>query len=106
MPLRFITGDRLSIGLSYTPARFGDPTIERPRTRDIHSANCHSHDVWKNLKDVQDRVLAGDTDYSRTMPDVWKQEHPEAVREYREEESRYKADQKQHPLSVVCAYPE
>ena len=61
----------------------------------VSSAKRHSLDVWKYLKDVLDRVLAGDTDYSRMMPDVWKQEHPEAVRVYREEESRYKADRKQ-----------
>jgi hypothetical protein len=61
----------------------------------VRSAKRHSLDVWKYLKDVLDWVLAGDTDYSRMMPDVWKQEHPEAVRVYREEESRYKADRKQ-----------
>ncbi len=46
---------------------------------------------WKYLKDVLDRVLAGETDYSKLLPDVWKREHPEAVRVYREEESRYKS---------------
>ena len=61
----------------------------------VSSAKRHSLDVWKYLKDVLDRVLAGETDYSRMMPDVWKQEHPEAVRVYREEESRYKEDRKQ-----------
>lgn len=61
----------------------------------ISSAKRHSLDVWKYLKDVLDRVLVGETDYAKLMPDVWKQEHPEAVRVYREEESRYKADRKQ-----------
>ena len=61
----------------------------------VRSATRLSLDVWKYLKDVLDWVLAGDTDYSRMMPDIWKQEHPESVRVYREEESRYKADRKQ-----------
>lgn len=40
-------------------------------------------------------MLAGSTDYQRLLPDVWKQSHPEAVREYRVEERRDKAERKQ-----------
>ena len=58
----------------------------------VSSAKRHSLDVWKYLKDILDRILAGETDYSKLMPDVWKREHPEAIRVYREEESRYEAD--------------
>jgi len=61
----------------------------------VSSAKRHSLDVWRYLKDILDRILAGETDYSKLMPDVWKREHPEAIRVYREEESRYKADRKQ-----------
>ena len=61
----------------------------------VSSAKRHHLDVWKYLKDVLDRLLVGETDYATLMPDVWKREHPEAVRIYREEESRYKADRKQ-----------
>lgn len=61
----------------------------------VSSAKRHHLDVWKYLKDVLDRLLAGETDYAKLMPDVWKREHPEAIRVYREEESRYKADRKQ-----------
>ena len=61
----------------------------------VSSAKRHSLDVWKYLKDVLDRLLAGETDYTKLLPDVWKQEHPEAIRRYREEESRYKSDRKQ-----------
>ncbi len=60
----------------------------------VSSAKRHQLDVWKYLKDVLDRLLAGETDYSKLLPDVWKQEHPDAVRTYREEESRYKSDRK------------
>ena len=61
----------------------------------VSSAKRHSLDVWKYLKDVLDRLLAGETDYTKLLPDVWKREHPEAIRTYREEESRYKSDRKQ-----------
>jgi len=47
------------------------------------------------LKNVLDRMLSGETDYSRLVPDVWKADHPEAVREYRVAESRQKEDRKQ-----------
>ncbi len=46
------------------------------------------------IKDILDRLLAGETDYSKLLPDVWKLDNPQAVRVYREE-SRYKSDRKQ-----------
>ena len=61
----------------------------------VSSAKRHCLDVWKYLKDRLDLILTEETDYAKLMPDVWKQEHPEAVRVYREEESRYKAERKQ-----------
>ena len=60
----------------------------------VSSAKRHQLDVWAYLKDILDRLLAGETDYSQFLPDVWKQAHPEAVRTSREEESRYKSDRK------------
>ena len=59
------------------------------------SARRHDLDVGLYLKDVLDRLLAGCTDYDRLLPDVWKQSHPDAVREYRAEERRDKAERKQ-----------
>lgn len=61
----------------------------------VSSAKRHHLDVWMYIKDVLDRLLAGETDYSRLIPDVWKVDHPEAIREYRVEESRQKSDRKQ-----------
>lgn len=61
----------------------------------VSSVKRHHLDVWKYLKDVLDRLLAGETDYAKLVPDAWKREHPEAVRVYREQESRYKSDRKQ-----------
>ena len=61
----------------------------------VSSAKRHHLDVWMYLKNVLDRILSGETDYSRLVPDVWKADHPEAVREYRVVESRQKEDRKQ-----------
>ncbi len=38
----------------------------------VSSAKQHSLDVWKYLKDVLDRLLAGETDYMKLLPEVWK----------------------------------
>jgi transposase len=59
------------------------------------SARRHDLDVWIYIKDVLDQLLAGSTDYHSLLPDVWKQTHPDAVREYRVEERRDKAERKQ-----------
>jgi transposase len=61
----------------------------------VSSARRHDLDVGVYLKDVLDQLLAGSTDYDRLLPDVWTQSHPEAVRAYRVEERRDKADRKQ-----------
>jgi transposase len=59
------------------------------------SARHHDLDVWMYIKDVLDQLLAGCTDYHQLLPDVWKLKHPEAIREYRVEERRDKAERKQ-----------
>jgi transposase len=61
----------------------------------VSSARRHDLDVGLYIKDVLDQLLAGSTDYHNFLPDVWKQRHPEAIREYRVEERRDKADRKQ-----------
>jgi transposase len=62
----------------------------------VSSAKRHDLDVWTYVKDLLDQLLAGTTDYEKLLPDVWKQSHPEAVRVYREEERRDKAERKQY----------
>ena len=62
----------------------------------VSSAKRHDLDVWTYVKDVLDQLLAGTTDYEKLLPDVWKRSHPEAVRVYREEERRDKAERKQY----------
>ncbi len=61
----------------------------------VSSARRHDLDVWVYIKDVLDQLLAGSTDYHSLLPDVWKQTHQEAVRDYRVEERRDKAERKQ-----------
>jgi len=61
----------------------------------VSSARRHDLNVWAYVKDVLDRLLAGETDYRQLLPDVWKQSHPDAVRNYRAQERQDKADRKQ-----------
>ncbi len=61
----------------------------------VSSARRHDLDVGSYIKDVLDQLLAGSTDYHSLLPDVWKRSHPEAVRDYRVEERRDKAERKQ-----------
>jgi transposase len=60
----------------------------------VSSAARNDLDVFLYVKDVLDRLLAGETDYDALRPDVWKQSHPEAIRIYRQEERRSRADAK------------
>lgn len=61
----------------------------------VSSARRHDLDVRAYIEDILTQLLAGCTDYQTLLPDVWKQAHPEAVRVYRQEERRDKADRKQ-----------
>lgn len=61
----------------------------------VSSAVRNDLDVWAYLKDVLDRLLAGETDYATLRPDVWRSAHPEAIRQYRVTERRDRADRKQ-----------
>ena len=58
----------------------------------VSSAARNDLDVFLYVKDVLDRLLAGETNYDTLRPDVWKQSHPEAIRIYRQEERRSRAD--------------
>ncbi len=66
----------------------------------VSSAVRNDLDVWAYLKDVLDRLLAGETDYAKLRPDVWRREHPEAVRSYRVTERRDRANRKQYRRAV------
>ena len=60
----------------------------------VSSAARNDLDVFMYVKDVLDRLLAGESNYDVLRPDVWKQSHPEAIRIYRQEERRSRADAK------------
>jgi hypothetical protein len=51
-------------------------------------------DVFVDVKDILDKLLAGSSDYHSLRPDVWKQTHLEAIRIYRSEERQARADAK------------
>jgi transposase len=66
----------------------------------VSSAVRNDLDVWAYLKNVLDRLLAGETDYAALRPDVWRHAHPEAIRNYRVTERRDRADRKQYRRAV------
>jgi hypothetical protein len=55
-------------------------------------AHRHDLDVELYLADITRQILSRSTDYGSMLPHVWKQSHPDAVRQYRIEERRDKAD--------------
>lgn len=61
----------------------------------VSSARRHDLDSRLYIQDILTQLLAGSTDYESMLPDVWKLSHPEAIRVYRQEERRDKADRKQ-----------
>jgi transposase len=61
----------------------------------VSSAVRNDLDVWLFVKDVLDCLLGGSTDYHSLLPHIWKQSHPEAIRTYRTQERRDRANRKQ-----------
>ena len=61
----------------------------------VSSARRHDLDSRHYIQDILTQLLDGRTDHENMLPDVWKQSHPEAIRAYRQEERRDKADRKQ-----------
>lgn len=62
----------------------------------IASAHRHDLDVWAYLRDILLRLAEGEDDLEALLPDVWKANHPEHVRVFREEERQYRADQRRY----------
>ncbi len=61
----------------------------------VSSAVRNDLDVWAYVKEVLDRLLAGDRDFAALRPDRWAAEHPQHIRDYRAEERRDRADARQ-----------
>ena len=58
----------------------------------VASAHRHDLDVQMYLEDVITHLNRGTAKPEQLLPDVWKVSHPEAIRTYREEERRDKAE--------------
>ncbi len=58
----------------------------------VASAHRQDLDVQEYLRDVIEHLNRGTAPPSELLPDVWKADHPEAVRTYREVERRDKAE--------------
>ena len=60
----------------------------------IGTALRNDLDVHAYMEDVLRRALAGETNWKAMAPHIWKSEHPESIRTYRQEERRQAADRK------------
>jgi transposase len=60
----------------------------------VSSALRNDLDVYVYIKAVLDALLAGSTDYASLRPDRWAAAHPEAIRQYRQEERRERYESK------------
>jgi len=60
----------------------------------VSTAHRYHLDTWLYVKDVLDRLLAGERDLASLRADRWAESHPEALRPHRIEEARYRADAK------------
>ena len=61
----------------------------------VSSAVRNDLDVGAYLKELLDRLLAGDRDYAALRPDRWAAAHPQHIRDYRADERRDRADARQ-----------
>ena len=60
----------------------------------VSTAHRYHLDIWLYVKDVLDRLLAGERDLASLRADRWAVAHPEALRPHRVDEARYRADAK------------
>jgi hypothetical protein len=60
----------------------------------VSSALRNDLDIWRYVKDVLDQLLSGVTDYEPLLPWNWAAKHPDAIRVYRVEERKDRADRK------------
>ena len=52
----------------------------------VSSAARHHLDVWAYVDDCLRQLAGGSSDYESLLPDVWRRNHPESIREYRDAE--------------------
>ena len=61
----------------------------------VSSAHRNDLDVWAYVDDVLKRLLDGETNYEPLLPWNWAKEHPESIRQYRQQERRERDVRKQ-----------
>jgi transposase len=61
----------------------------------VSTAVRNDLDAWAYINDVLGQLLAGSTDYASLRADIWRQSHPESIRNYRSDERRDAADRRQ-----------
>ncbi len=54
----------------------------------VSSAHRNDLDTWAYVNDILKRLLAGETDYEPMLPWNWAKDHPESIRNFRQEERR------------------
>lgn len=54
----------------------------------VSSAARHHLDVWAYVDACLRQLASGSTDYESLLPDVWRKAHPDAIRPYRDAESK------------------
>jgi hypothetical protein len=59
------------------------------------SAHRNDLDVRAYLKDILQRLLAGETDYEPMLPWNWAATHPQSIRQFRRDERRQRDVRKQ-----------
>jgi transposase len=60
----------------------------------VSTAHRYHLDIWLYVKDILDRLLAGERDLATLRADRWAVAHPAALRPHRIEEVRYRAEAK------------
>ena len=62
----------------------------------VASAHRHDLDLWAYLRDVLERLAKGESNLEELLPDVWKREHPQHVRDFRAVEREYRAEERRY----------
>lgn len=62
----------------------------------VASAHRHDLDVWAYLRDVLERLANGEEHLEELLPDIWKANHPQHVRDFRETERQERASERRY----------
>lgn len=62
----------------------------------VASAHRHDLDVWAYLRDVLERLAKGESNLEELLPDAWKAEHPQHIRDFRAEERQQRTEERRY----------